>query len=317
MGLGCLWERGWKRGRGGWLRAGRSRPSPPVLALLPLQLFHSATLKEWRVGREDGARESPEFHGNRKFSSCERKLWQRICERRSAHLELSISGFPARPSPPFTPPSLPSPEARTPHLHGQGSLKAPRAQSSAGAGELGWAGLGCSIPAHPHPPAASAPAPSGAAGREAKGAALCSGKASPPKDAGSIAAVAMNKPPQGSVGLRGGSGALSWGHVWASRPVLERCCHRSSPAWQAPVPPQRRDRECDDGNRGGENLQGRALGGRGGSVPGGGRFGRAVMSSSRPRSSPLGASCGSGDRAGTEGTLETARGRGGARFEPT
>lgn len=153
----------------------------------------------------------PEFHGNRKFSPLERKLRRRIGERRDAHFELSISGFPARPSPPFTPPSLPSPEARAPHLHGQGSLKAPRAQRSPpGAGE-DWAGLGCSIPAHPL--AASAPAPSGAAGREAKGASFCSGKASPPENAGSIAAVAMSKPPQGHVGLRGGSGALRWGRV--------------------------------------------------------------------------------------------------------
>lgn len=250
-----------------WVDVGRALPAIPTP--LPLELFHSAALNEEGVGRGDGACEFPEFHGNGKFSPCERKLWRRMCERSGAHFELSISGFPVRPSPPFTPPSLPSPEARTPHLHGPGSLKAPRAQRS----QAGWAAPSLPFLILPHPPLPLPLEKPGDSGRgEAKRAAVCSGKAS-----GSIAAVALSKLPQGRAGLRGGSGALSRGRVRASRPVLERCC--SSPARQAPVSAQRQDGECNDGNRGGGKLQGRAPGWRGGSGPGG--FARAVMRNSR------------------------------------
>lgn len=155
------------RGRDGWLQAGHSRPSPPTPTPLPFELFHSAAPKEGRGGRGDGACESPEFHGNRKFSPCERKLWRRICEWSGAHLSCQS---PASLSvPPLPLPLLPFLRQRHGHRtcmdRASSSLGAPRAQRSPPGTGAGWAGLGCPIPGPPHPPASSSPAPSGEAGR--------------------------------------------------------------------------------------------------------------------------------------------------------
>lgn len=82
-------------GMGGWLLAGHSRPSPPAPTSLPLELFLPAAPKERRGARGQGACECPEFHGNRKFCPCERKLWRRICEWSGAYSSCQSPSLPS------------------------------------------------------------------------------------------------------------------------------------------------------------------------------------------------------------------------------
>lgn len=120
---------------GGWLLAGHSRPSPPAPTSLPLELFLPAAPKE-RRGREGTA-----LANAPSFMATESSV--RVKENFGGGYASGAAPTRAvnhRPSPPFSPPSLPSPEARTPHLHGQGWLGAPRAlRSPPGAGQAGWA----------------------------------------------------------------------------------------------------------------------------------------------------------------------------------
>lgn len=142
IGHGCRWE----RGRDGWLLAGHFLPSPPTPPPVPLELVLSAAPKgEWG-GTGDGACESPEFHGNRKFCPCERKLWRRICERRGAHLSCQS---PASLSvPPLPLPLLPFLRQRHGHRtctdRARWKHRGHSALRRGGQAGLGWAGL-------PHP----------------------------------------------------------------------------------------------------------------------------------------------------------------------
>lgn len=165
------------RNRDGWLQAGYSRPSPPTPTPLPFELFHSAAPKEGRRGRGDGACESPEFHGNRKFSPCERKLWRRICEWSGAHLSCQS---PASLSvPPLPSPLLPFLRQRHGHRtcmdRASSSLGAPRGQRSPPGTGAGWAGLGWAAPSLDllillHPPLQlHLEKPGGSSGRAALG----------------------------------------------------------------------------------------------------------------------------------------------------